>query len=610
MDGLTVNDEEARALAGTRNLIAAGRRLLALGPRFVVVKKGEHGAFLFAQRPLVRAARPTRSRRSRDPTGAGDSFAGGLIGCLAGERRHVHRRRRARDGLRDGRGVVRRLDLQPRGTRARSRAPTSRRAPRSCAASSASDGRARAARRVARRRRVSVACVVAPRGPCTAGARFVAFPSRRRRARRSRARPRGSRASTARLRARADGGPPPDARVPRPDGARRRAARGRGARGGRAGRRRALEVRVAGLGAFPRAEIAARRLGRASWSRAGAAAPSTRRCRDAGERSSAAGRHVDRRASASTPHVTLGRGSRRPRSGAEKALDRAYLTSTYDARSPVGPPPDDLRARPTAEPATARCDAPARAARLRPVSETRSSRDRRAPSRDPEPRREAKVPHRLEKAGTPRSAAPRRASRRRREVRRRTETNGEGQHREGGLPTNAREGLVPTEGIRRKTAAEKVRRERRRTEKHGEGGRAQKTQALDYALGQIEKQFGKGTIMRLGQRGRVEIQGISTGSLSLDLALGGRGIPRGRITEIFGPESSGKTTLCLHVIANAQKAGGVCAFIDAEHAFDAVLREAARRQPRRPARLAARHAASRRSRSPRRSSAATRSTSS
>jgi recombination protein RecA len=98
---------------------------------------------------------------------------------------------------------------------------------------------------------------------------------------------------------------------------------------------------------------------------------------------------------------------------------------------------------------------------------------------------------------------------------------------------------------------------------------AQRLAALDTALGTIEKAYGKGSIMRLGQQGAVEVAGISTGSLSLDFALGGRGVPRGRITEIYGPESSGKTTFCTHVIANAQKAGGVCAFIDAEHAFDA-----------------------------------------
>ena len=94
-------------------------------------------------------------------------------------------------------------------------------------------------------------------------------------------------------------------------------------------------------------------------------------------------------------------------------------------------------------------------------------------------------------------------------------------------------------------------------------------QALDAALGQIEKAYGKGSIMTLGQDRIEAIDGIPTGSLSLDLALGGYGIPRGRITEIYGPESSGKTTLCSHIIANAQRQGGVCAFIDAEHAFDA-----------------------------------------
>ncbi|GIW92978.1 MAG: protein RecA [Pirellulaceae bacterium] len=92
--------------------------------------------------------------------------------------------------------------------------------------------------------------------------------------------------------------------------------------------------------------------------------------------------------------------------------------------------------------------------------------------------------------------------------------------------------------------------------------------ALEQALAQIEKQFGEGAIMPLGAEQIVPIEGISTGSLSLDIALGGRGIPRGRIIEIFGPESSGKTTLALHVAAQAQKLGGVAAMIDAEHAFD------------------------------------------
>ncbi len=96
----------------------------------------------------------------------------------------------------------------------------------------------------------------------------------------------------------------------------------------------------------------------------------------------------------------------------------------------------------------------------------------------------------------------------------------------------------------------------------------EKAQALDRAVSQIEKSFGKGSIMRLDEDAYLAIPGISTGALSLDLALGGRGIPRGRIVEIFGPESSGKTTLALTVAANAQKAGGVAAFIDAEHALD------------------------------------------
>jgi recombination protein RecA len=93
-------------------------------------------------------------------------------------------------------------------------------------------------------------------------------------------------------------------------------------------------------------------------------------------------------------------------------------------------------------------------------------------------------------------------------------------------------------------------------------------QALDTALGQIERQFGKGSVMKMSDQAQVQIAAISTGSLSLDLALGIGGLPRGRIVEIFGPESSGKTTLVYHVIAEAQRRGGICAFIDAEHAMD------------------------------------------
>ncbi|MBN2435290.1 MAG: recombinase RecA [Spirochaetes bacterium] len=99
----------------------------------------------------------------------------------------------------------------------------------------------------------------------------------------------------------------------------------------------------------------------------------------------------------------------------------------------------------------------------------------------------------------------------------------------------------------------------------------QKEQALSSAISQIEKQFGKGSIMKLGdEANRVPIGSISTGSLELDVALGIGGIPRGRVTEIFGPESSGKTTLTLHIIAEAQKAGGIAAFVDAEHALDPI----------------------------------------
>jgi recombination protein RecA len=97
-----------------------------------------------------------------------------------------------------------------------------------------------------------------------------------------------------------------------------------------------------------------------------------------------------------------------------------------------------------------------------------------------------------------------------------------------------------------------------------------KTKALDAALSQIERAFGKGSIMRLGKSDTIEIETVSTGSIGLDIALGVGGLPRGRVIEIYGPESSGKTTLALHTIAEAQKKGGVCGFIDAEHALDPV----------------------------------------
>ncbi len=104
-----------------------------------------------------------------------------------------------------------------------------------------------------------------------------------------------------------------------------------------------------------------------------------------------------------------------------------------------------------------------------------------------------------------------------------------------------------------------------------EGTNVDKTKALDAALSQIERAFGKGSIMRLGKNQKaVEIETVPTGSLGLDIALGVGGLPRGRVIEIYGPESSGKTTLTLHVIAEAQKKGGICAFVDAEHALDPV----------------------------------------
>src|SRR3989441_7628803 len=98
----------------------------------------------------------------------------------------------------------------------------------------------------------------------------------------------------------------------------------------------------------------------------------------------------------------------------------------------------------------------------------------------------------------------------------------------------------------------------------------ERIKAVDLAVGQIEKQFGKGSIMRLGQKGPIQpIDAIPTGAISIDYALGVGGVPRGRVVEIFGPESSGKTTLALQVIAEAQKLGGMAAFVDAEHALDA-----------------------------------------
>ena len=102
----------------------------------------------------------------------------------------------------------------------------------------------------------------------------------------------------------------------------------------------------------------------------------------------------------------------------------------------------------------------------------------------------------------------------------------------------------------------------------------ERDKALEMALAQIDKQFGKGSIMRMGEKASMAIEAVSTGSLALDLALGIGGFPRGRVVEIFGPESSGKSTLALHVVAEAQRNGGICAYIDAEHALDPVYAKA------------------------------------
>ena len=101
-----------------------------------------------------------------------------------------------------------------------------------------------------------------------------------------------------------------------------------------------------------------------------------------------------------------------------------------------------------------------------------------------------------------------------------------------------------------------------------------KERAVEQAISQIERQFGRGSIMKMGEERIMAIPAIPTGSISLDLALGVGGVPRGRVVEIYGPESSGKTTLALHVVAQAQKVGGICAFIDAEHALDVTYAQA------------------------------------
>ena len=102
----------------------------------------------------------------------------------------------------------------------------------------------------------------------------------------------------------------------------------------------------------------------------------------------------------------------------------------------------------------------------------------------------------------------------------------------------------------------------------------QKEKALDMALAGIEKQFGKGSVMKMGEKGSMAIGIVPTGALALDLALGVGGLPRGRVVEIYGPESSGKSTLAMHVVAEAQRNGGICAYIDAEHAMDPIYASA------------------------------------
>src|SRR4051812_31573959 len=102
----------------------------------------------------------------------------------------------------------------------------------------------------------------------------------------------------------------------------------------------------------------------------------------------------------------------------------------------------------------------------------------------------------------------------------------------------------------------------------------EREKSLEMALGQIEKQFGKGSVMRMGEKATMAIESISTGALSLDLALGIGGLPRGRVIEVYGPESSGKSTLAMHVVAEAQRNGGICAYIDAEHAMDPIYARA------------------------------------
>jgi recombination protein RecA len=121
---------------------------------------------------------------------------------------------------------------------------------------------------------------------------------------------------------------------------------------------------------------------------------------------------------------------------------------------------------------------------------------------------------------------------------------------------------VPVDG------ADRARSDRAKAEADVGGASVERDKALEQAIGQIERTFGKGSIMRMGENAHLAVEAISTGAMALDLALGVGGLPRGRICEIFGPESSGKSTLALHVVAEAQRNGGICAYIDAEHAMD------------------------------------------
>src|SRR5262245_53722365 len=133
---------------------------------------------------------------------------------------------------------------------------------------------------------------------------------------------------------------------------------------------------------------------------------------------------------------------------------------------------------------------------------------------------------------------------------------------------------VGVDGTSPDLAAVTSRRSRSNPPEPQEDPTVDREKSLEMTVGQIEKQFGKGSIMKLGDRGNVGVEAIPTGALALDLALGIGGLPRGRIVEIFGPESSGKSTLAMHVVAEAQRNGGTCAYIDAEHAMDPVYGQA------------------------------------